>query len=323
MNSSESSSQTFTRRNWFGVTFAAATSVLMTSENRLGASETSVSQNALKKPEAALRLSSWYNMIPGSLPSRLGYLEAMGMDGIELRGVGQLPNGVDGSPLTNMAYYREVLRDTPLKPTALDWSNLAAMVCPVANVRQKAIDSLKHAIEVAGELGAPNIIMVPPRIGKGFELPGSTESRQILLETLPGLGELAVQAGTCLLIEPCTRKIVNCLHTVSEVAGFVREMKCPGINIVADFDLMMVEETNITGAILSGGNYVKQVHLSGGGRRMPGFGKEDKTRYQEGFLGLKMTGYQGYCSFECGNVETFQVQFAQSIEFLRNAWEQA
>jgi sugar phosphate isomerase/epimerase len=55
---------------------------------------------------------------------------------------------------------------------------------------------------------------------------------------------------------------------------------------------------------------------------MPGKNPRDVQLYREGFAGLKQIGYQGYCSFECGNIDTFKEQFASSMDFLRIIWSQ-
>jgi sugar phosphate isomerase/epimerase len=269
---------------------------------------------------AALKFSSWYNHLSGSLPERLAYLQKIGVEGFELRSIKNLPNGIDGNPLSNVSYYQQVLRDSPLRVTALDWAHLGAMVSTSAEVREKATNHLLRAIEVAHTLQAPNLIAVPPRLNKDIDLPDGRESRKLLMETLPRLGELAAQAGTCILIEPCTRALVNCLHQVADAAAFVRDCNCRGLGLVPDFNLMAVEETNVTGAFLSGGAFVRQVHLSGAGRKMPGQGKDDEQRFREGFRGLKLIGYQGYCSFECGSSETFSNDVVTSMAFLRRIW---
>lgn len=86
---------------------------------------------------------------------------------------------------------------------------------------------------------------------------------------------------------------------------------------------MMEEETNQTGAFLSGGKYVKQVHLSSRRRTLPGEEKEDGQQFLEGYRGLKMTGYPGYCSFESGKIETYEEGVIKSMAFLRDVWSRA
>jgi sugar phosphate isomerase/epimerase len=236
----------------------------------------------------------------------------MGFSAVELRG--SIPKDKEN--------WIKALSHRSLAVSAMDWGNFSLMVSESAQERQKAVDSLKAAIDAAHEIKAPALICVPPRLDKG-SLPDPIATRKMLLETLIPLGELAAKAGTSIAIEPVQRTSVNCLHTVVDVASFCRESKSPGLGVVADFSIMMVEETNLTGAFLSGGSYVRQVHLSSRGRKLPGKEAEDGQQYLEGFRGLKMIGYQKYCSFECGRFEPYEKDVTQSIAFLQDIWARA
>ena len=312
------SAQSLSRRRWFSTGLAGA-ALLASRPWSLAADP-----QETRPPEAAgrLKISSFYNYLPGPLPERLAFLEKAGVEGVELRGV-KLPDNVNGSPIGNPKYFAEVLRDSKLKPTALDFTNLAPLISDSPEIRLKFTDSLKRAIDVAAELKAPNLITVPPRLNAETVLPDPNVIRKVFLETLPALGERAAQAGICIMIEPIDRHAGNCLHVVADVASLVRDCNTPGLGIVADFCIMMEEETSITGAFLSGGSYIRQVHLSSLHRKMPGQGKDDEARFREGFRGMKIIGYPGYCSFECGTAAGFSKDLLPAMEFLRRVWEQA
>ena len=98
-----------------------------------------------------------------------------------------------------------------------------------------------------------------------------------------------------------------------------------GIGVMGDFYHMDAEETSQMGAFISGGSYLRHVHLAGGvenpRRTFPG---ENNMTFVDGFRGLKYIGYQGYCSFECGCANSDrEAAFKQSIEFLRSQWDEA
>ena len=264
------------------------------------------------QPETKLRLSSWLIGIRGDLEQQLDFVERAGFDAIELR----------GTIANNKNNWLKALSKRSIPVSGMDWGHFTDTVSDDAAKRQRSIDSLKYAIDAAHELKAPVLICVPPRYGQNVTLPDPITTRKILLETLPPLGELAAQAGTCIGIEAVRRSSVNCLHTLVEVAGFIRESKCAGLGLVADFCIMMEEETNQTGAMLSGGKYIKQVHLSSRKRTLPGEEKEDEQQFLEGFRGLKMIGYQGYCSFESGKAN-YEEGVIKSMAFLRDIWARA
>lgn len=277
-----------------------------------GAQPIRAAESGKDKPESRLRFSSWLLGIQGDLERQLDFIEHAGFEAIELR----------GTIANNKANWMKALSKRSIPVSGMDWGHFTDMVSDDAAKRQKSIDSLKYAIDAAHELKAPVLICVPPRFGQNVALPDPITTRKMLLEMLPPLGELAAQAGTCIGIEAVRRSSVNCLHTLVEVAGFIRESKCSGLGLVADFCIMMEEETNQTGAMLSGGRYIKQVHLSSRRRTLPGEEREDEQQFLEGFRGLKMIGYPGYCSFESGKAN-YEDGVGKSMAFLRDIWARA
>ena len=265
-------------------------------------------------PKTSLKLSSWLLGLQGDMEQQLDFVERAGFEAIELR----------GSIAKEKQNWIKTLSKRPFTVSAMDWSHFTDMVSDDKTKRQTSIDSLKFAIDTAHEVKAPVLVCVPPRYGQNVVLPDPVTTRKILLETLTPLAELAVQAGTCIGVEAVHRSNVNCLHTLVEVAGFIRESKSAGLGLVADFAVMINEETNQTGAMLSGGKYIKQVHLSSRKRTLPGKEKEDEQQFLEGFRGLKMIGYQGFCSYEVWkDREVYQQDVIKSIAFLRDVWARA
>jgi len=51
--------------------------------------------------------------------------------------------------------------------------------------------------------------------------------------------------------------------------------------------------------------------------------QEDEPRYLDGFRGLKLIGYQDYCSFECGCRGNREEEIPKSMTFLRECWAKA
>ncbi len=312
--------RSLSRRDWLATGLFGSLALAAGSQASAAASpaespaERPISSDPLtRKKEAKLRLSSWWLPVPGDIDAQLAFLEKAGMEGVELRG------GVLKEP----AKYKTALAKTKLVATALDWSNCSAICSDDETAKKKSLDDLKRAIEIAHDFKAPNIIVVPPRLKSQFRTPEARAARQTMLEVLPKYGELAHQAGTCLTIEPVSRNSVVCLHTVAEVAAFCRELNSPGIGIVADYSIMAQEETNLSGAFISGGSYIRQVHLSSRRRRLPGQESEDTRLYAEGFRGMKAIGYQNFCSFESGMFSGFCENLAASVAFLRQQWDLA
>lgn len=287
-----------------GLTGAAA---LLFAGGRLPAAEPTVVGSS------RLRFSSWLNMVRGDLPEQLAWVEKMGFEAIELR----------GNFLKMRGAWKEALKNTPLVPSALDWSSLGLIVAGSDAERTASVDSLKAAIDTAADLRVPNIIIVPPRLGTKLVLPDRERSVAIIREVLGGLADQAAQAGTCLTIEPVVPKEVNCINNVAEAVALCTSIGKPGVGIVFDFCKMIQVEEDLTAAMVTGAPFIRQIHLSSRKRTLPGQEAEDATKFFDGFRGMKKIGYGGFCSFECGKMETYQDQVGASMKFLRAQWDAA
>jgi sugar phosphate isomerase/epimerase len=277
--------------------------------------DTQAGQVCLPQPAtpAVLKFSSQLGVIPGKeLPEKLAWMEQAGFEAVEPHGnvVGQARE------------FLAALRKTKLKVSALCWgSNGAALVSRDAARRADGIDQFKLAIDTAAELESTGVIHVPAFSRETDRT--NQEIRQILVDTLPTIGEYAVQAGTRVLLEPLNRKEAFFLRQVADGAAICRDCDNPGVCLMADFYHMGVEETSWLGALLSGGDYVHHIHLASKTRVLPGQDPEDKSWYVDGFRGLKLLGYQDYCSFECGCRGDREQEIPKSLDFLRACWNEA
>jgi sugar phosphate isomerase/epimerase len=107
---------------------------------------------------------------------------------------------------------------------------------------------------------------------------------------------------------------------LADAASICRDANHPGACVMGDFYHMYKEETSDMGAFLSAGKYLHHVHLACIKRKLPG---QDERDYTNGFAGLKMLGYQDYCSFECGVEGDPEVEIPKSVKFLRDQWTKA
>lgn len=89
---------------------------------------------------------------------------------------------------------------------------------------------------------------------------------------------------------------------------------------MGDFYHMNREEPSDMGAFISAGKWLHHVHLASRKRVLPG---QDERDFTDGFRGLKMIGYQDFCSFECGCDGDREVEIPKSVKFLREQWKKA
>lgn len=262
------------------------------------------------KREATLKLSSQLGVIPGkNVDEKLAKMEAWGFEAVEL------PRDL----VEKEKEYEEAVKKTKLKVSAICWGSCNGdLVSEVPEKRGGAIQALKDVISAAGRLQSTGVIYVPAFNGQTKLT--NQEIRKILLDTLPAIGEHAVKAGTRVLLEPLNRKEAFFLRQVADGAAICRDCNSPGICVMGDFYHMGIEETSDMGAFISAGDYLHHVHLASRTRVLPG---QDNRTYLDGFRGLKMIGYQDYCSFECGCKGDREVEIPKSMQFLRDQWAQA
>ena len=91
---------------------------------------------------------------------------------------------------------------------------------------------------------------------------------------------------------------------------------------MADFWHMTWEEPNDMAAVVAAGEKLRHVHIaSRKTRKIPG--EDAGDNYVVGFTGLKLIGYQGFVSFECGNKGDKKVALPAAVKLLREQWEKA
>lgn len=265
---------------------------------------------AEKKPSAKLRISSQERIVPGKdLPEILAKMDKWGIEGIELGGRGL----ADRVPEIKAA-----LANSKVKVSAICAGFDGALASEDESVRQKCVSSMKDILVAAGELQSTGLIFVPAFNGQTTL--NHVDARKVLLDQLPELGEYAVKCGTTVLLEPLNRKETWLVRMLADAASICRDANNPGVCVMGDFYHMYIEETSDMGAFISAGSMLHHVHLASIKRNLPG---QDERDYTNGFKGLKMIGYQDFCSFECGVIGDRDVEIPKCVKFLKKQWDQA
>jgi sugar phosphate isomerase/epimerase len=274
-----------------------------------GLTSTTKAQQVEKKP-AVLKISSQDGRIPGkSLREKVEKLEKWGGCGLEVGG-----GGLAG----RVKEIQEAIKGTGVKVSAICAGFSGVPISHDPEERKKAVASIKEILKSAGELESTGLIIVPA-FNNQTTL-DNREGRKILVEMMPELGEAAVQCKTRILLEPLNRGEAFFLRQLADAAAICRDINHPGVCMMGDFYHMSREETSDCGAFLSAGKYLHHVHLASWDRVLPG---QDHRSFVDGFRGLKMIGYQDYCSLECGCKGNPEVEVPKSFEFLRKQWDEA
>ncbi len=275
--------------------------------------------NAIAAPVAApkkvtLNLSFQEGTPPGgSLNEKFDYMEKMGIVGFEPGG-----RGLAG----RVNEIQQALRGRKIKVSAICAGFSGWLIAEDEAKRKECMKTSKEIMAAAGELGSTGMILVPGFNGQqpSLQMP---KAREVLIEQLKELGDFAVKHNTSLILEPLNRGEAWFLRLVADAAAMCRDTESPGVTCLGDFWHMTWEETSDYGAFMSGGKYLRHVHMaSRKKRRMPG---EDGTadNYVDGFRALKELNYQYYVSFECGSEGKREVTVPAAVKLLRDQWAKA
>ncbi len=262
-----------------------------------------------KKP-AVLKLSSQESRVTGkSLREKVEKLQQWGAAGVEITGASKVPERV--------AEIKDAIKGTGLVVSAV-CAGYFQLIDPDEAKRKEGAQRLKDLCGPAGEIGSTGVIMVPA-FNNQPQLPPK-EARKVLVDLLGEIGEAAHKAGTRVIMEPLNRGEAFFLRQLADAASICRDVNSPGIGMMGDFYHMCKEETSDCGAFLSGGAYVHHVHLASRLRNLPG---QDDRSFVDGFRGLKMIGYQDFCSLECGVKGKADEEIPKAFRFLEQQWKEA
>ncbi len=277
--------------------------------------------------KAVLRLSSQEGRVPGAnLSEQLDFMEKHGFEGLEVGG-----RGLKG----RVKELKDALKGRPIKISAICAGFEGWLIAGDKAIRDQAMASMKEILTAAGELESVGMIIVPA-FNSQAALPHK-EARELLTGfarwdrraekpptgLLVELADFAAKAGTTVILEPLNRDECYFMRTVADGASICKDIENPGLTVMGDFWHMTWEETSDKGAFLTGGRYLSHVHMaSRRTRNTPGEDGE-ADNYVDGFKGLKMIGYQGYVSMECGCKGDKAVAVPAAVKLLREQWDQA
>jgi sugar phosphate isomerase/epimerase len=285
---------------------AAVSALATTVTGRLAAAEAPAPRTA------RLRLACQEGVAPGKdLNEKLDFLEGLGFEAIE-------PGG--GGLNRRVEEFQKALQGRKLKLGAVCAGFSGCLISDQEAERQKAISTMKEILTAAGALGSTGLIIVPAFNGQ-TKL-GHWESRELLIQLLPELGDFAQKAGTRILLEPLYRKEAHFLRQVADATQIARDSKNDGICVMGDFWHMTWEEPSDFAAFVAAGDRLHQVHMaSRKTRRVPG--EDEGDNYVNGFKGLKQIGYQDFVSLECGAKGDKRQTIPAAAKLLRTQWDAA
>jgi sugar phosphate isomerase/epimerase len=243
-----------------------------------------------------VRLAVQEQLLPGTtLQARWDAALAWGFDAIELRGAG-------GHALRRrLPELWAAQRDGVVMPTVcVDMDHFIGDFDP--GRRADALANMTTQLAVIGALGGVGAVTpaswgmfsrrLPP-----FTPPRSAEGdREVLLEALCRLGEVAAREGVLLLLEPLNRYEDHMVNTLAQAAELARATGLAGVQVCADTYHMNIEEADPLAALRGNADRLGHVQVSDSNRLEPGAGHLDWAAL---LRCLEAIGYRGHLAFEC------------------------
>ncbi len=165
------------------------------------------------------------------------------------------------------------------------------------NVRQKGIDYLKSAVDLACLAGAKNINGVLYAPWQAFAIGENRNERwQRSAKSLRIVAQYAKTANISLNCEVLNRFESDFINTLDEGSSFLKLINETNVKLLADTFHMNIEENNIPSALEKNIANIGCIHVCENHRGVPGTGQINWVQIIEK---LKQIGYKGYLDMEC------------------------
>lgn len=246
-----------------------------------------------------------------SFEEKLAKIKTLGFEGLE----------IDGKRLIeHFGEIRDAVRTTGTAISSICGGYRGWIGAFDAEDRKHAVEDIGEIFKYTAEIGAAGVI-VPAAFGifsrklPPFQPPRTAEEdKQVLLDTLGQIDQLAQKAGSVLLLEPLNRYEDHMINKLADSANLIREGGFQAVKVMADFFHMSIEEPDIAASIRETGSLISHVHLADSNRLMPGLGHTD---FRSGFQALQEIGFLGFMAIECELTGDPERTYLESARFLK------
>lgn len=181
-----------------------------------------------------------------------------------------------------------------------------------AENRRKGMDYLKFCIDLASEVGAPNVVgPMYSATGKARLLAEEEreQQRKWAAESLRKVAEYAGERGVGLAIEPLNRFETDLVNTVEQGLDLCERIDRSNVGLLLDTFHMNIEEKSIPAAIRQAGDLVQHFHACENDRGAPGSGH---VEWEQVLAAVRDTGYDGVVVIESFTPEIEEIARAVS-----------
>jgi sugar phosphate isomerase/epimerase len=212
-------------------------------------------------------------------------LEALGYDGVELRG--------------DLARYRaaeaaQILSDHGLAVFSLTPENVD-LAHPDEAVRRRAIDYYLRLLDFAAGLDHP-LVSCHGLVGRVRAITTGAEEYDLLLQSVSQIAGRARALDLRLVVEALNRYEAHLINTAAEAVGFVADAGTDNVGLLLDAYHMNIEEADPAAALRLAGERLWLYHAADSNRQGIGRGHTD---FRAQLAALADVGYAGPIVVEC------------------------
>jgi D-psicose/D-tagatose/L-ribulose 3-epimerase len=243
----------------------------------------------LPQPKIGFNLLAWSAVISDKLNPIVEKLKTIGYDGVEC-------------PMDerNIEVYKTF--GSHLKDLGLQVTNVLAVgkeenpISPSSQVRAKALDRLKGAIDCAHALNSKNICGPFHSAFASFTgKPPEEDEYARSAEILHAAGEYAATANITLTLEALNRFECYLCNTMEHLVKLIKQTDHPNVMAMFDSHHANMEEKKYAGAVKLIAPFLRHVHISENDRGTPGDGH---IPWDETFATLAEIKYKGWLTIE-------------------------
>ena len=182
-----------------------------------------------------------------------------------------------------------------------------------SELRQSGIDYLKFCVDLAAEVGSPNVV------GPMYSATGKTrllsdnereQQRNWAARSLREVGFYAGERGVDLAIEPLNRFETDFVNVVEQGLDLCERIGLENVGLLLDTFHMNIEEKSIPDAIRTAGSHLFHFHACENDRGVPGLGH---IEWEETFSALEDVGYDDMVVIESFTPEIKEIARAVSM----------
>jgi D-psicose/D-tagatose/L-ribulose 3-epimerase len=221
----------------------------------------------------------------------LARMAAAGCDGIELAGE---PARADRAELP-AALEEAGIRAVGITAICMWPTQERDLAHPDADVRRRAVDYYRGCVDLAREVGAPAIGLIPAAVGRVDALEDRDREWE---DAVAGTREVAAYAGEqgiAVGVEAVNRYETHLVRTAADALAFASDVGAPNVGVVLDAFHMQLEERDPAAAVAAAAPQMLALHLADSNRRGLGQGHLDAATIVRA---ARAAGYRGPLVFE-------------------------